>query len=237
MEGHFSFPGELLVYLLKKNIKRIDKASEYLSRPQHEVCLQKKHFTQNYRHDDVLMTMHYRHFRLKSIELFLYAEEAPFTAERSNACFLFCACEHTGKSMMRTGNVIINAVIKPQSLEHSRTANARVSKLKDIFFQYIQNLKDISKQQPIAHSVTFPNRLWDPEGEKCSRYHQNNAENGFLFRFEPFSCHHGESGPPRHIKLRPCTRDERIDHQFMRPTMYFECEFHFSSAVPNASYL
>ena len=44
---------------------------------------------------------------------------------------------------------------------------------------------------------TFPNRLrgGGAEGEKCSRYHQNSDEIGFLLRFDPFSCHHWGSEP------------------------------------------
>ena len=44
--------------------------------------------------------------------------------------------------------------------------------------------------------VTFPNRLGGPEYEKCSRYHQNPIEIGFVFRFDPIG---GGGGPPKEI--------------------------------------
>ena len=43
-------------------------------------------------------------------------------------------------------------------------------------------------------SVTCLNRLGGDEGEKCSRYHQNLAEIGVLFKFDPFFCHHWGGG-------------------------------------------
>ena len=33
-------------------------------------------------------------------------------------------------------------------------------------------------------------------------YHQNPAEIGFLFRFDPFSCHHWGAGPSHVSRLR-----------------------------------
>ena len=43
------------------------------------------------------------------------------------------------------------------------------------------------------------------EGEKCSWYHQNPPQIGFIFRSEPFSCHHwgGGGGAPKAPKELP----------------------------------
>ena len=68
-----------------------------------------------------------------------------------------------------------------------------------------------------AISVTFPNRLrgGGAECEKCSRYHANSAEIGFLFSFDPslgLGLGGGGDGPSqRDIKLRPWQRQSRLD--------------------------
>ena len=63
---------------------------------------------------------------------------------------------------------------------------------------------DHGPQQDWKHiGATFPNRL-GADGEKCSKYHQNSAKFGLLFRFDSFSCYHWGPGPSqRDIKLRP----------------------------------
>ena len=53
--------------------------------------------------------------------------------------------------------------------------------------------------------VTFPNRLGS---QRMKRAHQIPAEIEFLFRFDPFSCHHwwvGRGGPgtPKIYKVAP----------------------------------
>ena len=56
------------------------------------------------------------------------------------------------------------------------------------------------------------------DGEKCSRYHQNSDEIGFLFRFGPFSCHHWWAGPSqKDIRLRPWNPQSTETSRLARP--------------------
>ena len=49
--------------------------------------------------------------------------------------------------------------------------------------------------------VTFPNRLGSLREKRCSRYHQNSDEIGFIFIFDPFSYTHW--GPVHHLGAQP----------------------------------
>ena len=75
--------------------------------------------------------------------------------------------------------------------------------------------------ESVSIGVTLPNRREGAEEEKCSRCRQNPAEMGFLFKFDPLSCHHWGAviGPSQSSVIQigaqrfPCTGSSRVASQ------------------------
>ena len=65
-------------------------------------------------------------------------------------------------------------------------------------------MRHISYYFTVIHRYTFPNQLGGgAEDVKCSRYHQNPAKIGFLFRFDSVPCHYWGQALPKRYKVMP----------------------------------